>query len=160
MCQKRTQCFISAPFSLSRPPLCRFCVTLRCHLLHDCPEAHFLLSGDRCKHPFWDGRLIPPRTFCQLCTGLNCRATSTSRGLFSQLQLRSEADDLLRWGWSVCVWSWSWLFTKGIESLAKVQWKFVWCSQKYLHNSCFLWLLMHSLMFGFRYEHFFKASCA
>lgn len=33
--------------------------------LHDCPEAQFLLCSNRCKHPFWDGRLVPLQ-ICQL----------------------------------------------------------------------------------------------
>lgn len=71
----------------------------RAKLLYDCPEAHFLLSSDRCKHSFWNGWLISLQ-ICQLCPGLNRGATSAGRaqGLFSQLQLRPEADDLLRWG--------------------------------------------------------------
>lgn len=103
----------------------------------------------------------PPCTVCQLCTGLNCRATSTSRGLFSQLQLRSEADDLLRWGWSVCVcMKLKLTLHQRHRKFSQSPMKVCVMPSEISAQQLFFMAADAFTCVRFQYEHFFKASCA
>lgn len=119
------------------PPLC-WVLSVKlgaAKMLHDCPEAHFPLSSDRCKHPLWDRRPVSSQ-ICQLCPGLNQRRCVPGGGVFPggrRLQkLLAKVEEWVVWGGGGCstsqTWSWSLVFTKDVESPLKacgVPWEMV-----------------------------------
>lgn len=122
MCLKSAHCFISALVPLSRPPRSLFCETLRCQIAPWLSRGSFSSQQWQTQTSFL-GRVARPPADFSVVSWFEPRGNVCLQGLFSQLQLHAEADDLLRWwgggGQPAKGFSWSLVFTKDMEIYPK-----------------------------------------